>query len=116
VEDVLKRRTSQTPAHRADLIRLCILEEHGGVWLDMTSILMEDLSWIEKITQNPDVINLQPPGNLEPTEVIFFYNELLGQRVVHEDQYQHKYNTYPGYENWFIASAKKARFITLWKN
>lgn len=30
----------------SDLLRLNILAEHGGVWFDISTILLEDLTWL----------------------------------------------------------------------
>ena len=37
----------------SDLIRLVVLEEHGGMWFDISTILTHGLSWIENLEKIP---------------------------------------------------------------
>jgi len=41
----------------ADYIRLLILKRYGGVWIDLTTILLENLNWLDNLSKNKDVIN-----------------------------------------------------------
>jgi hypothetical protein len=36
----------QSRKTKANLVRLAILIEHGGVWLDSNTILTENLNWL----------------------------------------------------------------------
>lgn len=38
---------NQTPQRHADLIRLEVLELHGGIWLDASIILYEPIDWVQ---------------------------------------------------------------------
>lgn len=33
----------------ADLIRFHIIHEHGGIWMDITEILIDDFNWLLNI-------------------------------------------------------------------
>ena len=54
------------PPHVADLIRLMLLKDYGGLWMDATTYLARDLSWVDnpkkekllhnKIHDYPDVV------------------------------------------------------------
>jgi mannosyltransferase OCH1-like enzyme len=37
---------SYTTQLKSDYIRLCLLEEHGGIYLDLTTIFYDDLTWL----------------------------------------------------------------------
>ena len=45
------------PQNRADMIRLFLLAERGGMWLDTNSFLLGKLSWVEHIDESPFVYN-----------------------------------------------------------
>lgn len=42
-ENFMNKLTYQ---QQSDIVRLCLLDEYGGIWIDITSILTEDLSWV----------------------------------------------------------------------
>jgi hypothetical protein len=77
-------------AHQADWIRLNILKIHGGIWMDMSTILTKNLD---------EVLNKQ----LKNTNGILFYI----------DKFSNNYNVI---ENWFIACSKNNFFINAWCN
>ena len=37
--------------HKADLLRLHVIYENGGMWIDASSIFLNDFSWIENLDQ-----------------------------------------------------------------
>ena len=39
------------PANIVSLIRLYLLEENGGIWMDISILLTEDLGWLENLAQ-----------------------------------------------------------------
>lgn len=42
---------------RADILRLHLIYENGGMWLDTNSIFLNDFSWIENIDKQIDITN-----------------------------------------------------------
>ena len=78
------------PQRFADLIRIWVLAENGGVWIDSTTILRKSLN--EMFTKN----------NIE------YY-------VYYIDQFTNKKN-FPVIENWFFACTKNSKFIKLWRD
>ena len=78
-------------ANFSDLIRLDLLRNYGGFWIDASTLLTENLDWIIKLKSesNPDTIGFFSD---------FFSNDL----------------TNPILENWFLASPKNSRFIEDW--
>lgn len=42
---------------KADLLRLYLLKEHGGVWLDISIILKENLNWLDNLLNNPKILH-----------------------------------------------------------
>jgi hypothetical protein len=59
----------------ADLYRIFILHDNGGMWLDITSILLRDLSWVDNI-QNDEVIDTKPSD--EPEIIMYVYHLFFG--------------------------------------
>lgn len=72
-----------------DLVRLYVLEEHGGVWLDASILMKKPL----------DVIFEKKPGD--------FYAYYI-------DEFTENKN-YPVIENWFFACEKGCPFVNAWK-
>lgn len=82
---------NMSPQHKADLIRLNLLYQFGGIWLDASTILNRDLNWIEELMQ-------------ENHAEIFSY-------------YRSKNTTVPAFpvmENWLIAVTQGNQFIKAW--
>lgn len=78
--------------HKADLIRLMLLDEHGGIWIDISTILTESLDWVnKKLTENK-------------AEYLGFYNP----NMMNDE------NNLPMIENWFMAARKDSIFIKSW--
>ena len=84
------------PAHKADWIRLALLEKYGGVWLD-AGIIINDVSELNKIH---DIMGQ------EKAEAGLFYLS------------QHGYNnSVPLYiDNWFIIAPRASPIISKWKS
>ncbi|WP_409150056.1 glycosyltransferase family 32 protein [Sphingobacterium sp. BS-2] len=78
-------------ANKSDLIRLELLYEFGGIWVDSTAIINENFDW---------VINL---SNDNHYDLIGYYRE-----VSTTDK------NYPVIESWFLATYPKNSFIKLW--
>jgi len=45
------------PQNRADILRLVLMYENGGMWLDSNSFFINDFSWIENIQKEASIIN-----------------------------------------------------------
>jgi len=80
--------------HKADLIRLMLLNKFGGIWIDITTILTKSLEWIIEIQQKYKI------------EYVGYYNP----NMMISD------NSMPMIENWFMASTKNSLFIQNWLN
>lgn len=83
--DVPKEKLSKLMlANKSDLIRLKLLQEYGGVWVDATTYCMQPLdSWIEDVTETGFFVFHQPGED-----------RLLS--------------------TWFIASEKNAFIVMTW--
>ena len=86
-DDILNHPNfNDMPARFADLVRLYVLEKHGGVWMDASIMLNEHFdSWMFDGTSE-------------------FYGYHIG---IH--------NGWPVIENWFFACTKNHDFVRLWK-
>ena len=83
----------QDPVDIVDLIRIWTLAEHGGIWMDSTTILNAPLSW---------VFPWYCPQNKE-----------------YSGFYMESYTTisrYPVIENGFMACIKGSPFVKLWRD
>ncbi len=76
-------------AHKADVIRLSVLEKYGGYWLDASLLLHRPL---------------HEQWNLEQFDVSGYYIDGFTTNV-------HK----KVFENWFIAAPKNSPLISAWK-
>jgi len=76
------------PQGQSDWVRLAILEEHGGVYVDATTLALKPLdSWLDRQKLAPQ-----------------------GYYFVANGRYQHACMS-----NWFIASQKGCNFIRTWR-
>lgn len=76
-------------AVKADYIRLALLKKYGGIWMDASIFLTENLNWVlEKISYNSTFV---------------FYSDHCTTDY-----------TNPIVENWFIAATKDNEFIDDW--
>ncbi|WP_151676196.1 MULTISPECIES: capsular polysaccharide synthesis protein [Acinetobacter] len=83
-EDVL-------PAQKADLIRLELLTNYGGVWMDASIFLTENLDWIlSKLTSH---------------DAFLFYSDECTLDIKN-----------PISENWLIVAPLQSRFIKDWRD
>jgi Capsular polysaccharide synthesis protein len=80
---------SELPAYRqADWIRLQLLSLYGGIWIDASIILTQDLNWVHDIQQQ------------EKSEYVGFYINLYT-----------RFHQQPIVENWFMAAVVGSGFI-----
>ena len=86
------KHAHETPARFSDYVRLSVLAQYGGIWMDATIICNHSLSWLHNIQQSKGV-------------------EFIGY---HLDGYTTL--TYsPVIESWFLACTKESWFIRAWK-
>jgi hypothetical protein len=84
-----------SPAHRADWIRLRLLEKYGGAWLD-AGIIVNDGSALDKLHAETMEAKAEYTG--------FYPNDGINKMGT------------PSYiDNWFIMAPKGSPFITTWK-
>ncbi|KAJ3208391.1 hypothetical protein HDU67_006775 [Dinochytrium kinnereticum] len=76
---------------KADWVRLAVLREQGGIWLDASIIVTDSLDWIQ-----------EKAANHKKDSFAF-----------HLDFYTQDYQ-YPVLEPWLIATAPNGRFISSW--
>jgi Capsular polysaccharide synthesis protein len=80
--------------HKSDLIRLMLLERYGGVWLDASTLLCENIRWIFSALDNK-------------SEALLFFNQ-------NRHEYRIDYKQ-PILENGFIAARANSSFIKAWR-
>lgn len=84
--------TAKLPeANIADYIRLALLSKHGGIWMDASIFMTEDLTWITSKMHNQD-------------SFLFFSDECTSDKKK------------PIPENWLIACPRDSEFIRDWLN
>lgn len=79
------------PAHYSDWIRLQLLSKYGGIYIDASVLLFENLDWL---------LTLNKASN---TEVVAYYKR---DEIIDIG--------YPIIENWLLASIPNSRFINDW--
>lgn len=55
-----------------DLIRLALVARHGGIYMDLSYILLENLDWLVNIAQYPSNLVFNRYGN-QPKVLLFFH-------------------------------------------
>ncbi|MDL4915469.1 MAG: capsular polysaccharide synthesis protein [Enterobacterales bacterium endosymbiont of Blomia tropicalis] len=80
-----------TLAHKSDIIRLELLQRYGGIGIDCSTLLFENLSWVHKVHQE------------RPMDVIGYYRERSTINYLS-----------PVTESWFLAAAPQNPFIREW--
>jgi hypothetical protein len=75
--------------HKADIVRLALLEKYGGFWLDSTIFLTQPLSIM---------------WNIEDYEIGGYYADFFTTDM-----------TNPVLENWFLSAPKNSNVIKKWK-
>lgn len=85
------RLAHATPQQKADLIRFELIYQYGGIWLDASTIVYENLDWIQ---------------------------QLVTEHQTNSFAYYRKKNTtcpnFPVLENWLLASSAKNVFFKYW--
>lgn len=80
-------------ANKTDLIRLELLYKYGGIWMDATIILNENLGWVETIMAE------------KKYDCLAFWRENSTKNRV-----------YPVLESWFLCCPPNNPFIKAWLN
>ncbi|MCF9034811.1 glycosyltransferase family 32 protein [Acinetobacter nectaris] len=78
-------------ANKSDIIRLELLYNYGGIWIDCTTIFYEDLSWLNSLIEK------------NKYDCIGYYREV--STIDYE---------FPVIESWFLCAPPKNRFIKEW--
>jgi hypothetical protein len=77
--------------HFSDIIRICILAEHGGIWSDASVICYGSYDWIIEVQQEKEL------------EFVGFW--------IHDDL-----KDSPSIENWFFAVQQNSIMVNDWKD
>jgi hypothetical protein len=80
---------SLPPQKQSDWVRLAVIKNFGGVWLDASTIVTINLSWIDSFGKN--------------TVVYYIDSNSPDKKFLN-------------IENWFIASVPQSEFINSWFN
>lgn len=93
------------------MLRLLLLYRHGGVWIDASSILTEDLEWVVTKKLRESSVG-SSDGGRPPADVFAFH---FNERYHNPDFSDLTPSRAPVLESWFIAArGPKMRFITVW--
>ncbi len=80
-------------AHQADWVRLALLKQHGGIWMDASSVMTRSPIWAQQIQQHQKV------------DGVLFFNH---------GYHQPGWQDFKMHENWYIAAVKGAAFVSDW--
>jgi hypothetical protein len=83
---------SQTPQRQSDYIRLCLINEYGGIWMDATTICFKGLDYV------------RTSAEMNYSDFVAYYNKS------HTNDCR-----FPIVESWFFASSKRSKFVANWK-
>jgi len=87
------------PARFADLVRIWVLAEHGGIWVDSSTIVNESFNWVF-------------PWFSNEYEFSGFYIDEMTRKGDKGD----KGAIVPVIENWFFACVKGSPFVRKWRD
>lgn len=95
----------------ADLMRLFLVFENGGMWIDTNSFFLGNFSWLDNIKQEKWVINRITP---EPEMITFSLSTVMGGNTttVYDDRLEQEVYLFPGVEIWSFISKPKSKFLT----
>lgn len=93
IDDYMVAHEGLSATTKSDLIRLELILRYGGIWLDATTLVFEDFSWIYKKFSS---------GRYD--FVGFYYENWT------------KIEHFPVLENWLIASPPDNPFIRAWRD
>lgn len=51
-------------AHKADMIRVMLLNKYGGMWLDSDAIVLKDLNWLFDLLKDNDFVGFNDSGDV----------------------------------------------------
>lgn len=94
----------------ADLIRLFLVHDNGGMWLDTNSFFLGDFSWIDHLDTYPLVYNRV---SSRPEFLSFSHNKDFGgnKTNVTDPRTNKPVYLFPGNEIWSYISIPKSRFL-----
>lgn len=84
-KSILQWKYNLSPQHLSHLVRLEILSQYGGIWLDASTAVYEPFAWVHKLNR--------------PT-VLFSILEKSSEPLI---------------DNWFIATSRNNDFIKEWR-
>jgi len=97
-QDIPPHFNNFTPQFKSDYIRLYLLANYGGVWMDISSILLQDLSWLDRINKD-----------------MAYYTPNYGINLYESSKHQLGNSKGDNYiENWFLAFNKESYIIQKW--
>ena len=71
--DVNNKAVSTNKKTKKDLIKLSLLAMYGGVYIDLSLILVDNLIWLKNLATDPKIINRNATNGRE-LELFLFYN------------------------------------------
>jgi Capsular polysaccharide synthesis protein len=90
-EPIPANLTSMIPATQSDWIRLAVLKEHGGIWMDATMVVTGPLDFVMAKQQE-----------MKSQGFMFHLNRYTSL------------TEFPVLESWFISSIPQGTFVTAW--
>jgi mannosyltransferase OCH1-like enzyme len=99
---------------RADLIRLALIANHGGIYMDASFIALESLEWLLNIASYPSQFIFNRFG--ETPRVFMMWHPHYGSPLEWTIDQRHntKAQWHLAYENNFIAAEKGSALVEEW--
>jgi len=89
--NILGSKFADSPQRLSDMVRLCVLYEHGGLWADATMIMQKSLDFIFEEQEN---------SRFE------FYGYTIREGS----------SRFTQIESWFFGAVPESRFVGLWRD
>lgn len=110
VLEKLQQQTKLSPTSFSDIMRLLLLHDNGGLYLDASTLLYRNLSWIDSHSEHQFFDN---KVTNDPEMILFTSNYYKGgdRTVVYDEQLLQNIIIYPGIQNYALLSIAESRFL-----
>jgi hypothetical protein len=63
IRDLNNKIESSNKKAKKDLVKLSLLAMHGGVYIDLSLIIVNDLTWLKNLATDPRIVNRNATNN-----------------------------------------------------
>ena len=109
-----KSRFSRESGLRDYILLLCLLSSEGGIYLDSSYMLTEDLQWVYRINSMPGEMIYNRFGELPEMLMLHTNHMRKSANFTFDDELHTRVDSYLSYEASFIAVAEGSQLLDEW--